>query len=262
LAKEAKAGVGDTISLSMKDKAGYLAKFELRQLQRTDRRADYASDAVFANFREIKNGNIAGGILYRGSHPTKTEWPRAPYASALMENAGIATVINMSDTGEELKNYLDAANPDASSYYKKLSGNNAVTCLSMGMTYTDSAFIEKTVAALRFMLSHPAPYYLHCNEGKDRTGFFAILLEALMGAKQEEITADYMLSYVNYYGLEPGTEKYKLIADDNAAVMLREIAGMDNLAKTNTAAAARAYLLKNGMAASEIEALQKLLSGK
>jgi protein tyrosine/serine phosphatase len=262
LAKEANAGVGDTINLSMKSKAGYLAKFELRQLQRTDQRADYASDAVFANFREIKNGNIAGGILYRGSHPTKTEWPRAPYASALMENAGIATVINMSDTGEELTMYLDTANPDASSYYKKLSDNNAVTCLSMGMTYTDSAFVEKIVAALRFMLSHPAPYYVHCNEGKDRTGFIAILLEALMGAKQEEITADYMLSYVNYYGLEPGTEKYKLIADDNAVVMLKEIAGTDNLARTNTTNAAKAYLLKNGMEASEIEALQKLLSGK
>jgi hypothetical protein len=112
------------------------------------------------------------------------------------------------------------------------------------------------------MLSHPAPYYLHCNEGKDRTGFIAILLEALMGAAQEEITADYMLSYVNYYGLVPGTEKYKLIADDNAVVMLKEIAGTDKLAGVNTANAARAYLLKNGMMASEIDALQKLLSGK
>jgi hypothetical protein len=262
LAKEAGVGVGDAISLSMKTRAGYLAKFELRQLQRTDQRTDYASDAVFANFREIKNGNIAGKILYRGSHPAKTEWPRAPYASALVENAGIATVINMSDTGDELKNYLDPANPDASPYYKSLYDKNAVICLSMGMTYTDPVFIEKIITALRFMLSHPAPYYLHCNEGKDRTGFIAILLEALMGAKQEEITAEYMLSYVNYYGLEPGTEKYKLIADDNAAVMLKEIAGTDKLAGINTANAARAYLLKNGMAASEIDALQKLLSGR
>jgi hypothetical protein len=261
LAKEAKVGVGDTISLSMKLKAGYLAKFELRQLQRSDQRADYASDAVFANFREIKNGNIAGGILYRGSHPTKTEWPRAPYASTLMEKAGIATVINMSDNEEELEGYLNPANPDASAYYRGRYGQNAVICLSMGMTYTDPVFIEKIVTALRFMISHPAPYYLHCNEGKDRTGFIAILLEALMGASQEEVTADYMLSYVNYYGLEPGTEKYKLIADDNATVMLKEIAGTDNIARINMADAARAYLLKNGMTVSEIEALQKILSG-
>jgi hypothetical protein len=259
LAKEAGIGMGDTIGLSMKAKAGYLAKLELRQLERTDVRADYASDAVFANFREVKNGSIAGGVLYRGSHPTKTEWPRAPYASALMAGAGIATVINMSDSETELQKYLDAANPDASAYYREIYQKGGVICLSMGMAYTDPVFMEKVNAALRFMISHPAPYYVHCNEGKDRTGFLLILLESLMGAKQEEITADYMLSYVNYYGLEPGTEKYKLIADDNAAVMLKEIAGTDNLAGVNLSAAAKNYLLKNGMQTAEIDALQKLL---
>jgi hypothetical protein len=260
LAKEAEVGVGDTIGLSMKVKAGYRAKLELRQLKRTDNRADYASDAVFANFREVKNGNIAGGVLYRGSHPTKTEWPRAPYVSALMADAGIATAINMSDSEEELKGYLDASNPDASGYYRELYGKGSVVCLSMGMSYADPVFIEKIVAALRFMISHPAPYYVHCNEGKDRTGFIAILLEALMGASREEITADYMLSYVNYYGLEPGTEKYQLIADDNALVMLREIAGTDSLTGVNLAAAAKNYLLKHGLNNAEIETLQNRLS--
>jgi hypothetical protein len=262
LAKEAQAAVGDTIELSMKVKAGYLAQFEIRQLKRTDQRSDYASDAVFANFREIRNGNILPGILYRGSHPAKTEWPRAPYVSALVEQAGIRTIINMSDSEEELGTYLNPANPYASGYYKNVYDAQNTVCLSMGMTYTDPVFIEKITAALRFMLSHPGPYYLHCNEGKDRTGFIAILLEALMGADQDEITADYMLSYVNYYGVEPGTEKYKLIAHDNATVMLREIAGTDNLRRVNTADAAGAYLLKNGMQASEVDALKKLLSGK
>jgi hypothetical protein len=262
LGKQANLAVGDGVSLSMKTKAGYLAKFELRRLERTDVRADYASDVVFANFREIKNGSIAGGILYRGSHPTKTEWPRAPYVSALVEKAGVETAINMSDTEDELKKYLASSNSDASAYYKKIYDAKNVVCLSMGMTYKDPVFIEKVISALRFMLSHPAPYYLHCNEGKDRTGFFAILLEALMGAKTEEITADYMLSYVNYYGVEPGTEKYGLIAKDNAEVMLKDIAGTDTLKGIDTSAAARAYLLKNGMQASEIDALQKLLSGK
>jgi hypothetical protein len=264
LAKEAGVGVGEGISLSMKQKAAYLAQFEIRQLIRTDERADYPSDAAFANFREITAGNTGRGVLYRGSHPTKTEWPRAPYAAALMNQAGIATVLNMSDSEEEMKAYLnrDGTNPYVSPYYQELFARGGVICLSMGMTYTDKVFAEKIIAGLRFILSRPAPYFLHCNEGKDRTGFMAILLEALMGAKEEEIVADYMLSYVNFYGVEPATAKYTVIANDNAGAMLKSIAGTDTLRGVNLAAAARSYLLKNGMAASEIDALQKILAGK
>jgi hypothetical protein len=44
--------------------------------------------------------------------------------------------------------------------------------------------------------------------------------------------------------------------------MLKSIAGTDTLRGINLAAAARSYLLKNGMTASEIDALQKILAGK
>ncbi|QQO11339.1 tyrosine-protein phosphatase [Breznakiella homolactica] len=262
LAKEAGVGVGDTVTFSMKQKAGYLSQYEIRQLTRTDERSDYSSDAVFANFREVTAGSIAPGVLYRGSHPTKTEWPRAPYVSALMEKAGIRTVINMSDSEAELKAYLDSSNPYASSYYKKIYSEGNVICLSMGMTYTDPVFIDSMIKGLRFMLSHPAPYYLHCNEGKDRTGFIFILMEALMGATQEEITRDYMLSYVNYYGVEEGTAKYTVIADDNAVVMLKTITGTNTLRGTDFSKAAEAYLQNNGMTSAEITNLKQLLAGK
>ena len=47
------------------------------------------------------------------------------------------------------------------------------------------------------MLKNYPPYLFHCEAGMDRTGFFAILLEAFMDAGLEVIAKDYMLSYVD-----------------------------------------------------------------
>ena len=38
------------------------------------------------------------------------------------------------------------------------------------------------------------------------------LIEALAGASMDEIVADYMTSYENYYGVEKGTEQYDAIS--------------------------------------------------
>lgn len=44
------------------------------------------------------------------------------------------------------------------------------------------------------------PYYIHCVEGKDRTGFVLAVLEGFASATYEEITSDFMKSYYNFYG--------------------------------------------------------------
>jgi len=52
------------------------------------------------------------------------------------------------------------------------------------------------------MASADGPYLVHCLEGKDRTGFVCIVLEALMSATYQEIVDDYMLTYNNYYHID------------------------------------------------------------
>ena len=100
---------------------------------------------------------------------------------------------------------------------------------------------------------------MHCTEGKDRTGFFAALIEALMGASKDEIVADYMQSYVNYYKVKEGTEQYRLISQDVLG-MLKIIAGTSDLDKADLAAGARNYLLSGGMSASQIDTLKAKLA--
>ncbi len=253
--------VGDVVSFSLAEKEGYLAEYEAHQLERTNERADYGSDEAFANFRAITVGGIAEGVLYRTSSPVNNELGRAAYADDLIEAAGVQTVINLADSDEAIQEYMAAEDYD-SPYYQSLYEAGNVIALNMGVDYQSEDFQAKLKTGLEFMLDHPGPYAFHCTEGKDRAGFVAILLEALMGGTQEEIVADYMLSYENYYHVEKGSEQYELISQV-AVGMLEDLAGLEedaDLSGVDLQQAAVDYLTGIGMTAEQVSGLQTLLS--
>jgi len=236
----------------------YRTQYEIRKLVRSNKREDYASDEIFANFRNIAVGNIAEGVLYRSSSPIDNQLGRAAYADKLIEEAGIETVVNLSDSIDAMKTYL-AAKDFASPYYAELAKNNKVIFLNMNLAYGSEEFRANVAKGLVFMVEHDGPYLVHCTEGKDRTGFISALLEALMGATKDEIVVDYMESYINYYGVEPGTEKYNLIAQD-VLDMLKVITGTGDLEKADLQTGARNYLIQGGMKPEQIEKLMNKLS--
>ncbi|MBQ9630102.1 MAG: tyrosine-protein phosphatase [Treponema sp.] len=246
----AKIGVGSKLSINMKEKAGYLAQYEIRSLSRTDKREDYSSDVEFANFRETTVGVIRPKTLFRGSHPTRKGWARAPYVAKLLQEAEVRTIINMSDTNEELASFLNSDNPEYSEYYDGINKSSNVICLGMSVDFTSDEFAKKIVSGLNFAATHNGPYYFHCNEGKDRTGFVGILLASLMGAKKDAMLEDYMKSYENFYGVKKGTKKYDVIAATNFEPMYAFIS-----AGKGPVQGARAYLTKHGMREAEIDAL-------
>ena len=252
---------GDIVTFTLAEKAGYLGQYQAHQLERTNERSDYASDEVFANFRAITVGDIAEGVLYRTSSPVNPEIGRAAYADDLIEKAGVKTVVNLADDDEAIQGYFAAEGFD-SPYYKGLYEAGNVIALNMGVDYKAADFQAKLKTGLQFMIAHEGPYAFHCTEGKDRAGFTAILLEALMGASQEEIMADYMVSYENYYHVEKNSEQYKLISEV-AVGMLRDLAGLEkgaDLSKVDLQKAAEDYLTGIGLAADQITALKTNLS--
>ncbi|MGP1576216.1 MAG: tyrosine-protein phosphatase [Treponema sp.] len=190
---------GEQFTLTMMNKEGYRDELAARSLTYTHKREDFASDTIFANYREVTlNGAIAPKTLYRGSHPTKTKWVRAPYVSRLLEEAGIQTIVNIGDTQDALTNeYLTSSNELASSYYKTLVDKQQVICLGVNRNYTEDLFMDGIVKGLTFMAHNPPPYYFHCTEGKDRTEFMGILLGMLMGADTQVVYDDYMESFAN-----------------------------------------------------------------
>ena len=262
-AETAGIGVGDEVTITLTAPAGALDVQVMNSLVYTNAREDYASDEVFANFRAVQVGQIGEGRLYRSASPINNENSRAAISCGLIAAAGVKTVMNMADTDEEIAAYAAAEGFD-SQYYVDLVNAGNVIALGMPVNYSSDEFAEGVVKGLTFLSEKEAPYLVHCTEGKDRAGFTAMLLEALMGATKDEIVADYMTSYVNYYGIDPvaDADKYSMIAEKNVVDMLRTVCGLQKDASfkgVDLSAGAEAYLLNHGMTVEAIAALKAKL---
>jgi len=244
---------GSEVSYEMVEKGAYAEELEIRQLTRTDDREDYASDAIFANFREVTIGEIAPGKLYRSSHPS-IEDPRAPYAAELAEKAGIKTIVNLSDSDEEVKEFC--AN---SSFFASIEESGNMVNLNMGVDLLSDEFAGKLKEGLLFMIENDTPYLVHCVEGKDRAGMTVAILGALMGGTTEEVYEDYALSYENYYHVEKGTSAYTSVVN-----IIKEIFASINdgnpVNDENIGYVAMQYLVERvGLSYPEVLAIQSKL---
>jgi len=237
------------ITFEMAEKEGYMAEYLLHDLNRTNNREDYAhlSDADFANFRNIATTGMGKNLLYRSSSPINPEMGRSAYADAAMKAAGITVVMNLADSVEDAKSYEGFAD----TYY----AGQKVICLGLGVDFAAKDFQEGLAKGLKFFAENKGIYLVHCTEGKDRAGFVSALLECLMGASYEEVVADYMVTYYNYYGVEPGTEKYEAIANSNIIKSLQKAFDVEDLSKADLAAEAKAYVKSLGLSDNEIQNL-------
>lgn len=253
---------GAVVTIRLKEAGAYLEEYEIRNLVRTNNRADYTSDAVYANFRMVNKGNIADGILYRSSSPINEEINRASYADNLTAAASIHTFINLADSETSLEEHFNAET-FASPYYMSVYEDGGVILLNMAIDFNDDDFRAKLADGLNFMANQDGPYLVHCNEGKDRAGFTIAVLQALMGAGVDEIVEDYMVTYENYYGVQRGTSKYDKIAEGNIKESLRSICGTRSgasLDHVDLTAAAESYLTSIGMSQLQIQKLKTKLS--
>lgn len=82
-----------------------------------------------------------------------------------------------------------------------------------------------------------------------------------MGATYEEVVADYMVTYYNYYGVEPGTEKYTAISESNIIKSLQTAFGVADLSTADLKSGAVGYMKAIGLTDAEIAALTANLSG-
>ena len=128
-----------TVSISMKEAGGYYDQYLIHQLTRTNERADYASDAVFANFRNVAVGDLGENALFRSSSPVNNELNRAAYADDLAEASGVQTVMNLADSSAAIEGYMAAEGFD-SPYYQSLYEASQVIALNLGVDFTAADF--------------------------------------------------------------------------------------------------------------------------
>jgi len=262
----------DTATIKLESKAKFLPIQEALDIHYTDIQGDMP-DSKFGNFRVVNVGNLKNDILYRSASPVDNQHNRAPVVDRLIKDK-VNTIINLSDNSSELKAHTekeDFNSPYALSLYEK--GN--IIALSMNMNFkaekdtdttpklyrefTDNTFQGKLIQGLKFMISHDGPYLVHCVEGKDRTGFVCMVIEALASASYNEIINDYMITYDNYYDINLNSEpsKYDVIMNKNIIEMLKTIINDDNvdIKTADYGYYSKRYLMSKGMSEEDINTL-------
>ena len=261
--EEAGLEEGDGVTISLNTKGKYLNIQEVLGQDYSFDRFDYESDEEFCNYRALSGGKLKADFLFRGASPVDDSRGRAAYTDNLIEHEGIKFILDLADTEEEMKTYMAA--PDCpSAYTDRLYEGGRVALLGMSSSYESEEYKEKLVSGLRQMLALNGPVYIHCMEGKDRTGFVCCLLEALAGASYEEMQADYMKTYENYYKItkDKTPEKYQAISDlyfDSFLTALHRTEDKDELVSADYTQDAEAYLISGGMTKEEVQKLKDFI---
>lgn len=257
----------DTATITLNKKAKYLDIQTSLDIHYYDEREKYTTDSEFANYREIKVGNIKEGILYRSASPCDNKHKRASFTDKLMEESNVNFIMNLADTPEKIQSYIqmdDFNSPYFLSLYQRnmlflmetSNSDDKVIPLAMNMNYKSDEFREKIALGFTNMSKTDGAYLIHCLEGKDRTGFVCMVIEALMHATYQEMVDDYMLTYDNYYGIDINDKRYEVIKKRNIDSMLMFISNKTKLDKDmDYSDAAKTYLLNGGMTIEDINIL-------
>ncbi len=243
-------------TVTLKEKAGYLEEFTVRNLIYTKERENYPdlTDEQFGNFREVTAGGIKSGVLYRSTSPVEDTIGRNIYADNACRENGITHFINLTDTEEILTAYEGYAD----TYYSTQQHIAVEASVSVASDENKAKFAE----CFRYIIANPdGKFDVHCREGKDRTGMFIAVLECLMGASYDEVVDDYMTTYYNFYGITENDKAYEIVVKGNLGKSLEQIFGVDpdgaDLEKE-----AEEYLNEIGLSTGEIVKLKSVLSGE
>lgn len=249
-----------TVTLNTKGK--YRKTEEALSVSFSNNRADYPSDAAFANFREITGGKLRKETFYRSASPCDNSANRATYTDELAKEYGIRFFINLSETEDQYKS-LASAEGFSSNYYNWYVISGKVVFLGLNANYRADVYKKGLANAFYTMTKQEGPCLIHCVEGKDRTGAASALLLALADASPEEIINDYMLSYKNFYNItkKDTPEKYEAITKfikDFLCYMCGAEYGTP-VESLKLKAGAESYLRDGGLTDEQITAIENYL---
>lgn len=254
---------GMTADISVMSQGKYAAIQNARDIHYEDDRGRFESDEQFANFRNVVVGDIAEGVLYRSASPCDNQHNRATYVNTLIEEAGVKSILDLADNNEKIQAYI-TADGFSCDYFLSLYESSNVIPIALSMNYASEEFRTKLADGLTRMTEDEGPFLVHCTEGKDRTGFVCMVLEALCGANYDEIVDDYMVTYDNYYGISKtqDKDKYDVIVSDVLDPMVRCMIGDDTAdpSVANLQVAAEIFLRGSGMSDDAITALRTMLT--
>ena len=244
-----------TATVTLRESGKYLDNQEARDIHYSDDRTKFPSDVVFANFRNMTVGNLRPGTVYRSASPCDNQHNRATYVNDLIREAGVGAILNLSDNEEKIEKYISQEDFNCPYFLELYKAGNVVP-ISLNMNYLSEEFAQKIASGFIELSEKDGPYLVHCTEGKDRTGFVCMIIEALSGASYQEIVDDYMVTYDNYYEIneekDPG--KYKTIKEKNIDAMLSFLVyDGEDITAADLSEYARGYLKEAGMTDEQLD---------
>lgn len=161
------------------------------------------------NFRSLggtyDNNIVIRDIIFRGQKLNKIDDEDIAF---LKEKCGIETVIDLRSSMEKNEKpdivfckYLfmpifDFSMPGIT--HEKMSKSDMLRALPhMSETYKimlQKEFFENLKAVVRYIVTSREKIYIHCTEGKDRTGVISAIILLMLGVSKEEIYRDYLLT--------------------------------------------------------------------
>ena len=225
--------------------------------------SEFKTNAMYANFRSLSGGTMGKNVLFRSRIPDDTA-DCSRIADYMMQDAGVKYIINLYETAATLKNkFRDPAYKDL--YYRKVYRNGRVAACRTLMHFSTKNERESNrramVSGFRVIAAHGGPYLVHCAAGKDRTGLFCVIAEALMGATYTQILNDYMQTYLNY-GYKSSRAGALAFCKKNLDYMLQLVTycpSGSKWSKMKLAEKAERYLRDGGLTAGQIRSIKKHL---
>lgn len=195
---------------------------------------DNADDvATISNFRLVPGTTK----LFRGYHPYKmsrqqfdTEETRLKLVNKQLKDNSVKSIITLS--GEESLDKKETMSVYVTDI--RMAGNWLFVNTHYNTVYyksTSKEFGELMGGIIKFIGSHPGPYYVHCRLGTDRTGVISATLAALCGASWDEIAADYQKT--NNMGIKEFRD-YKLLQYSFEQILGHPVTETENLQKEFT----------------------------
>ncbi|MBR4504283.1 MAG: tyrosine-protein phosphatase [Candidatus Methanomethylophilaceae archaeon] len=147
------------------------------------------------------------GMLYRSFSPLypPDKQTRSAYVDGLAEKAEIQYLISLSYSDDSVKKAVE----DLGGYCVALCREGDYVAPSMGYLYFQEK--EKTVSVLKGIMDNDGPYLVHCNVGRDRTGFVVLLLQSLCGCSADEMRECESKAFCNLYHIETGSPEYEAV---------------------------------------------------
>ena len=244
-----------SVTLSMKQKAGYLESYEIREklaeLKPIPVKMPGQSEEEFANFREVSTTGIKRDTLFRSSSPINNREGRCKAADNCIKAHGINHIINLYDTKEQAE--------ATEGYWNTYASKIDTVYIDMGLDYTGSGFGRNIANVMEYIAQHEGKYVLHCVIGEHRTGAVCIIISALMGASYNELVDDYMKTCYNLYGVKPGTKQYDLLVDDNVNAILQNILDIEDPKNADLQNLVTNFVLSTGITEETLALVKKHL---